>query len=187
MNQNARYDTVSQILHWATAVVVTIAFILGPERFGRLMHQGVDPATRSDIVWHESLGMLVLALTLFRLVWLALRPAPPQIQMAGWMRLAARLAHVALWALLVALPVTAVLALGGEDHPLTLLGGLRVDHMPAIAESTIAGLADWGEVHQLLGDAIMWLAGLHAVAALAHHLVLKDGVLIAMLPWTKPR
>lgn len=177
-----RYDAVSRAFHWLTAVVVTIAFILGPGGFGRLMRNGVDPATRLDIVWHESLGLLVFGLTLLRLLWLLLRPAAPRVAMAPWMHLAARLAHLVLWALLLALPVTALLALGSEGHPLTLLGGLRVDQMPWIANSPLAGLADWGDVHQFLGDAIMWLAGLHAAAALYHHLVLKDGVLRSMLP-----
>lgn len=185
MNRQAhpRYDALSQIFHWVTAIVVTIAFILGPDGFGRLMRQGVDPASRSDIVWHESLGILVLALTLLRLVWVALRPAAPRVEMAGWMHLSSKLMHLALWALLLALPATALLTLGGEGHPLTLLGGVRVDRMPLIAESGIAKLADWGEVHGFLGDAIMWLAGLHAAAALFHQWVLKDGVLATMLPW----
>jgi cytochrome b561 len=183
----ARYDALSRGFHWGTAIVVTIAFILGPGGFGRLMRQGIDPATRSDIVWHESLGMLVLVLTALRLVWLLLRPAAPQFPMAAWMRLAAKLTHLALWTLLLALPVTALLALGSEGHPLTLLGGVRVQRMPFIAESSIARLADWGEVHELLGDAIMWLAGLHAAAALLHHLMFRDGVLAAMLPPRKQR
>ena len=184
MNQQIKshYDAFSQALHWLTAIVVTIAFILGPGGFGRLMRQGIDPATRSDIVWHESLGMLVLVLTALRLVWVVLRPDMPQFQMAGWMRMAARLMHIALWVLLLALPVTAFLALGSESHPLTLLGGVRVDQIPYIAESGIARLADWGDVHGFMGDAIMWLAGLHAAAAIFHHVVNKDGVLLAMLP-----
>jgi len=178
----SRYDGLSQVLHWLTAIIVTVAFILGPGGFGRLMRQGVDPATRNDIVWHESLGILVLVLTMLRLAWMALRPAAPQLQMARWMYLAAKLVRIALWVLLIALPVTALLALGSEGHPLTLLGGVRIDRMPFIAESRVAGLADWGEVHQFLGDSIMWLAGLHAMAAILHHVVLKDGVLVAMLP-----
>ncbi len=182
-----RYDVPSLIFHWATAIAVTIAFILGPGGFGRLMHQGVDPGTRSDIVWHESLGVLVFVLTLLRLVWLAVRPAAPKLAMAGWMHLSSKLVHFGLWALLLALPVTAILALGSEGHPLTLLGGVRVDRMPFIAESAIAKWADWGDVHKFLGDAIMWLAGLHAVAALFHHVVLKDGVLSAMLPGVPAR
>jgi cytochrome b561 len=184
---SARCDPLSRAFHWLTAIAVTIAFILGPGGFGRLMHQGVDPATRLDIVWHESLGLLVLALTLLRLVWVALRPAKPRFEMAPWMHVLARLVHGALWVLLLALPATALLALGSESHPLTLLGGVRVDQLPWIAGSRLGELADWGDVHGLLGDVIMWLAGLHAVAALFHHFVRRDGVLVAMLPWRVKR
>jgi cytochrome b561 len=184
MNQQStsHYDALSRAFHWLTAIVVSVAFILGPGGFGRLMRQGVDPATRSDIVWHESLGILVLVLTLLRLIWVALRPAVPQFQMTAWMHMMAKLMQLALWALMLLLPITALLALGSEAHPLTLLGGVRVDQMPMIAQSSIAKLADWGDVHKFLGDAIMWLAGLHAAAAIYHHMILKDGVLSSMLP-----
>jgi cytochrome b561 len=177
-----RYDLVSQAFHWVTAIAVTAAFILGPEGFGRMMRQGVDPATHADIVWHESLGLLVFALTLLRLLWLAVRPAAPKVAMTPWMQMASKLAHWALWTLLLALPMSAIVALGSEAHPLTLLGGVRIDEMPVIANAAFAGWADWGDVHQLLGDAIMWIAGLHAAAALFHHFVLKDSVLRTMLP-----
>lgn len=181
-NTPLRHDALSRAFHWLTAFAVLAAFILGPEGFGRLMHQGVDPATRSDIVWHESLGLLVATLTALRLIWVLLRPAAPQFEMARWMHQAARAVHGLLWLLLFALPATALLALGSEGHPLTLLGGVRVDQMPFIAHSAIAPLADWGEVHGFLGDAIVWLAGLHAAAAIYHHVVLKDGVLLSMSP-----
>jgi cytochrome b561 len=59
---------------------------------------------------------------------------------------------------------------------------VRVDQMPLIANSSLAHLADWGDVHGFLGDAILVLAGLHAVAAIYHHVLLKDGVLKSMLP-----
>ena len=150
--------------------------------FGRLMRQGVDPATRSDIVWHESLGLLVFVLTLARLLWIARRPSAPRFEFAPWMMRTSKVVNVALWTLLIVLPITAVLALGSEGHPLTLLGGLRVDRMPLIETSSVAKLADWGEVHGFLGDTLMWVAGFHALAALYHHFILKDGVLRAMLP-----
>lgn len=177
---SSRYDPVSRAFHWITAIAVGVAFVLGPGGFGRMMHQGVDPATHADIVWHESLGLLVFALTLLRLLWVALRPAAPRFEMAGWMQLVAKLMHLALWFLMLILPVTALLALGSEGHPLTVLGGIRVNEMPLIAQSALAGLADWGDVHGFLGDAIIALAGLHAAAAIYHHVVLKDGVLLSM-------
>jgi cytochrome b561 len=47
---------------------------------------------------------------------------------------------------------------------------------PQLPGARIATLHTW------LGDAILWLAGIHALAALYHHIVLKDGVLASMLP-----
>lgn len=178
----APYDRLSKAFHWVTAIMVGIAFILGPGDFGRLLDEGIDPATRIDILWHESLGVTVFMLTLLRLSWVAVRPAAPRIQMKSSMHVLARLMHIALWGLLFALPLTALLALGSQAIPLTLLGGVRIDRLPFIAGSYGAGLADWGDLHKLLGDAIIWLAGVHALAALYHHFKLKDGVLSSMLP-----
>lgn len=184
MNHNSEnlYDPLSRAFHWVTAVVVSIAFVLGPEGFGRLIRHGIDPATRTDILWHETLGILVFLLTVLRLFWVAFRPQTPQTGMAGSMQIIAKLTHVALWVLLLALPITAILALGSQAHPLTLLGGMQITEMPWISTSTILKLVDWGDVHKFLGDAMMGLAGLHAVAAIYHHVVRKDGVLVAMLP-----
>lgn len=178
----SHYDPLSRAFHWLTAIAVIAAFILGPEHFGRLMRDGLDPATRLDIVWHESLGILVFALTLLRLLWVAVRPAAPQFETNSKLALLSKLMHLALWALLLVLPISALLALGSEGHPLTLLGGVRVNEMPLIANSALAELADWGDVHGLLGDVLIWLSGLHAVAAIYHHVFLKDGVLLSMLP-----
>ena len=175
------YDPLSRAFHWLTAIAVVAAFILGPEHFGRAMHNGLDPATRWDIVWHESLGIAVAALTLLRLLWTVVRPKAPHFDMPGWMHGLAKITQWALWALLLITPMSAMLALGSEGHPLTLLGGIRVNDMPLIAQSALASMADWGDVHGFLGDAMVWLSGLHALAALWHHRVLRDGVLLSML------
>ena len=184
---STRYDRFSQGLHWITALAVTVAFVLGPEGFGRLMDEGTDPASRSGIVWHESLGLLVLALTVVRLVWLPLRPAAPQPPIARWMHALALLAQLALWGLLIAIPVTALLNLASADYPLTLLGGVRVESLAWLAPQHLPAWLDWGALHGVLGDTIMVIAGLHAGAALFHHAVLKDGVLASMLPWHQRR
>jgi cytochrome b561 len=184
-NTPARYDSVSLTLHWLAAIAVVAAFVLGPEHFGRLMRDGVDPASRLDIVWHESLGVAIFVLTLLRLVWMVVRPAPPVVRMAGWMRLASGGGHLLLWALMLLAPLSALLALGAEGHPVTLLGGIRIDALAWIMDLPLADTADWGEVHSFLGESIIWVAGLHAVAALFHHVVLKDGVMLSMLPASK--
>lgn len=184
---STRYDPLSMAFHWLTAIAVLAAFVLGPGGFGRLLREGIDPGTHADIVWHESLGILIFVLTALRLLWAAVRPAAPQVAMPGHMRLASKLVHWALWGLLLITPITALLTLGSEGAPLTLLGGVRVEQLGLIATSGLASLADWGEVHSLMGDAIIWLAGLHALAAIFHHIQLKDGVLVSMVPWLKLR
>lgn len=177
-----RYDNPSKAFHWATAALVFVTFLLGPGDFGHLIDTGVDPGTRLDIVWHESLGISIFAITLMRLFWVAVRPNAPEHQIAPGLRLVSRLVHMALWTLLLALPLSALMALASESHPLTLLGGLRINDWPWIGSSPLSGVADWGEVHKFLGDAIVWLAGIHAFGALFHHFKLKDKVLVSMLP-----
>jgi cytochrome b561 len=54
-----------------------------------------------------------------------------------------------------------------------------------VAESHATGVR-FAKVHEWLGDAILWLAGAHAAAALFHHFVLRDGVMLSMLP-RRPR
>ncbi len=176
------YDPLSRAFHWLTALAVIAAFLLGPEHFGREMRNGLEPATRWDIVWHESLGIAVALLTLLRLLWTAVRPKAPQFDMPGWMHGLSKLTQLVLWALLFITPMSAMFALGTEGHPLTLLGGIRVTDLPINAQSAVANMADWGDVHKFLGDAILWISGLHAVAAIWHHFVRKDGVLLSMLP-----
>jgi cytochrome b561 len=185
-NSTKRYDTLSQAFHWLTAAAVLGAFLLGPGGFGRMLRDGIDPGTQLDIVWHETLGITVFGLTLLRLLWVLVRPRAPRHGMAGWMQWASKGAHVVLWGMLLALPMTALLTLGSEGAPLTLLG-LRIDELTLIANSALAPLADWGDVHTLIGDAIMWIAGLHAAASIYHHFVMKDNVLTSMVPRLKAR
>jgi cytochrome b561 len=171
-----RYGAVSQSFHWLTAIVVLVAFIYGP---GGSEQRVYSAARDADRHLHETLGLCVFVLALARLAWraVAARPEPPAV--ARWMGLAADAVQWCLYALLLALPLTAVTGAWLEGHPLTLLGGVEI--APLLAKSHDSG-ALLAQIHGWLGDAIMWLAGLHALAALYHHALLKDGVLVSMLP-----
>ena len=91
----------------------------------------------------------------------------------------ANVVHFALYVLLFVVPLTAICGAWLEGHALTLLGGVVVP--PALVESHEIG-AKIAEIHTWLGDAIMWLAGVHSFAALFHHFILEDGVLRSMFP-----
>lgn len=171
-----RYGAVAQAFHWATAVLVLVAFIYGP---GGSEQRVYSAARDFDRQLHETLGLAIFGVVLLRLLWRLVdtRPDPPDVP--RWMGIASKAVQALLYSLLVALPVTAVTGAWLEGHPLTLLAGARIP--PLVAESHDLGRAI-ASIHGWLGDAVMWVAGLHALAALYHHFVLRDGVLRSMLP-----
>ena len=171
-----RYGRIAQLLHWLTAILVLVAFVYGP---GGPEQRVYDPARDFDRHLHETLGSCVFALTLLRIVWRRFdtRPAPQPAGAA--MALAARAMQAGLYLLLLAVPLTAVAGAWLQGHALAWLGGIEI--APPLAESHALGTT-LAALHGWLGDAIVWLAGLHALAALYHHVLLKDGVLTSMLP-----
>lgn len=172
----ARYGAVAQIFHWATAILVLVAFTYGP---GGSEQRVYSPAADFDRQLHETLGLCVLALVVMRILWRMVdtRPEPPDV--SRWMGVAAKAVQWALYLLLFALPFTSITGAWLEGHPLTLLAGVKIPPLLGLSHDTGVTIA---RIHTWLGDAILWLAGFHALAALYHHLVLKDGVLASMLP-----
>lgn len=170
------YGALAQAFHWTTAVLVVIAFVIAPEESERQVYAATADAARK---LHETLGLAVFVLTAARLLWrlVDVRPDPPAV--ARWMGIAASSVQGLLYVLLVAVPLTAVAGAWLEGHPLTLIAGVRIAPMLSARQAAGESVA---ELHGLLGDALVWLAGLHALAALFHHYVLKDGVLLSMLP-----
>jgi cytochrome b561 len=95
------------------------------------------------------------------------------------MKRISKLVQALLYLLLVLVPLTAIAGAWLEGHPLTL--ALIGDVPPLLPEAGPLGHR-LAELHPLLGDVIVWLAGLHAAAALFHHYVLRDDVLLTMFP-----
>ena len=163
-------------MHWATAVLVLAAFVYGP---GGSEQRVYTPARDFDRQLHETLGLSVLILVAIRLAWRMVdaRPDPPKV--TRWMGFVARVVRVALYVLLFGVPLTAITGAWLEGHPVTLLAGIEILPVLVLSHDTGATIAS---IHTWLGDAILWVAGLHALAGLYHHFVLKDDVLESMLP-----
>jgi cytochrome b561 len=171
-----RFGAVAQLFHWLTAILVLAAYIYGP---GGSELRVYSAARDFDRQLHETLGMSVFALVVMRVLWRMVdtRPDPPQV--ARWMGIAATAVQWGLYALLFALPLTAITGAWLEGHPLTLLGGVELAPLLGLSHDVGAKIAT---LHTWLGDAILWLAGFHALASLYHHFILKDRVLTSMLP-----
>ena|SRR5439155_13517825 len=181
-HSHVRYGAVAQATHWVTALLVLVAFIYGPEGSEQRVY---SPAGDFDRQLHESLGLCVLALAVMRLLWRTLDTPPESPQGPRWMGIAAKAVQGALYLLLFALPLTAVTGAWLEGHPLTLLAGVEIPSLLGLSHDAGVAVAT---IHTWLGDAILWLAGSHALAALFHHFVLRDAVFASMLPrWLVPR
>jgi cytochrome b561 len=127
---------------------------------------------------HETLGVLVFLVVVLRLLWRLIDGAPAKHRMSRWMAAAAKLVQLALYGLLVGIPATAVLGTWLEGIPVTLVG---FDFAVDIARARELGQRIM-ELHAVLGDAILWVAGIHAAAALFHHFYFRDRVLRSMIP-----
>ena len=171
----SRYGGVTQALHWMTAVLVVVAFTYGP---GGSEQRVYSAARDFDRQLHETLGMCVFALVVLRVLWRMVDTRPEAPPVPAWMGFLATLVQATLYLLLFALPLTAISGAWLEGHSVTLLASIEIPAPFASSHDLGASIAS---IHTWLGDAILWVAGLHALAVIYHHVVLRDGVLASML------
>jgi len=126
-----------------------------------------------------SFGVVLTVILVARLAWRWLPGHQVAAIEAGWMGIAAKVTHFTLYALLVAEAVLGFAFRWGGGKPMAFFGaGIP----PLIGEISKPLRRELREFHEWIGWAIVILALLHALAALYHHYVLKDRVLMRMLP-----
>jgi cytochrome b561 len=165
-----RYSTLLIAVHWLTAVLVVISYLLSEG--GRRVR--LDPPQ-----WHFFLGFAVLLLLVTRFIGRALGGAPPMEPGERRVELAAKAGHGLLYLLLIAVPVTGWVAVS-KMGVVVSKAGITV---PPIAAAVQGRIGLIGDVHQWLGNGILVIAGLHALAAIWHHVYLKDNTLRRMKPY----
>jgi cytochrome b561 len=176
-NSKTQYGAIPQLVHWLTAVFVIAGWLLGT--FGDDLPKGA--AREFGLLTHMTLGEGVVLLLVLRLAWrIANPPPPPEATPFGrFVEAAAKLSHFALSALLVVVPFFGILVQLKRGHSLPIFGYWEfVSPWPAnrpMARTLI-------EVHEVLADALLILAGIHAAAALLHHWLWRDRTLMRMLP-----
>lgn len=186
-NSETRYGAVAMTLHWLIA-----AMILGLVAVGFIMGdlENSDPNKFKLYQLHKSFGLTVLALSVLRLLWRLVNPLPPLPgDLKAWERLLARATHVVFYALMIGTPLVgwAMVSASPFNIPTRFFGQFEVPHLPYFATAPEkADLAEsLAEVHEMLAFGILGLLALHVGAALKHHFILKDSVLVRMLPFTK--
>ena len=172
-----RYDPVARVLHWLTVLMLLGLFAVG---IWITAFEPKDEAFKLRLyMMHESSGVTLLALTLFRLFWRWRHP-PPSLpaDLPPLLRAAAHANHAAVYLLLLVMPVLGFLATNAWGFPLRWYGLIAlpspVGHNEALAE-TLSALHYWCAL------ALAALLLVHIAAAFWHYLIRKDQVLQRML------
>ena len=173
------FDRTSIALHWFTVVLIVAQFASAWLREAVGHEAGLAVVL---LTMHQTTGMLTWSMVLARLVWrhcFAYLPPFPQ-SMPKLQQWIAKANEYGLYALLVVQPITGLGNVLFHGRPFTLL----IWEVPVLLapDTAIRGL--FVAAHEFGAKALVVLIGLHAGAALFHGLVLRDGVLQRMLPWS---
>jgi len=175
-NDESRYGVVAQFFHWAVVVLIIIQYVLA----NRADALPLGAAKIAVLARHKSVGITILALVLLRLIWRWLNTVPPDPPtLPAWQRIAARISHIALYALLLATPVVGWLMSSARNFPVSWFGLVTLPDFIAPNRPAYDFLH---EAHELMAMTLFWLALLHIAAALKHHFIDRDNVLRRMLP-----
>ena len=159
-----RYSNTAVALHWITVALVLTQVVLG-FAFAEFMAKG--PARSDVFAWHKTLGALILIVALIRLGYRLANPPPPfPTELPRWRRLAAVWNHRAFYFLLIALPLTGLIAVSGMSPAGTtqLAGGVMIPIVPGIGRETAE---QSGDLHVILVFTTIALLLLHVAAALS--------------------
>lgn len=178
-----RYSNTAVTLHWLTVVLVLTQVVLG-FAFAEFMAKG--PAKAEVFAWHKTLGALILVIALIRLGYRLANPPPPfPTELPQWRRIAAVWNHRAFYFLLIALPLTGLLAVSGmsPDRHTNFAGGVRIPVVPGISRG--AGETS-GDLHVVLVFTTIALLLLHVAAALQQQFFEHDRAAGRMPPFRAP-
>lgn len=182
------FSPVGQAFHWIMAALVFYQLWWG-WWVGQLP---VGPEKLEGYQVHAQLGVALLALLFFRMVWRLIIPGPVNdADKPGWESVAARVTHYVFYFLLVALPVTgwAMWSSMAFEQPLTLAGLLPwpllpLQDLPLEMRWAIMQWSETAHFWMILG--LLATIVIHAGAALKHHFIDRDDVLAGMVPFLTP-
>ena len=165
---NSSFATRVKSLHWAIAVLVL------------LMIYGGFNMTRETATVHFGVGIIVLTLMV---IWLATRgstPRPAYPDMPRWQEIAAKAVHHSLYASITLQPVFGLMMVMFSKREPVAFG---VIPLKIVQNDTINAIGH--TLHGINAWILTALVAVHILAALYHHLILKDNVLKRMLPFAK--
>lgn len=174
-NTQRRYGLIAIALHWVSALAVFGLFGLGwwmidLDYYSTWYRQAPD--------LHKSIGLLLAAATVLRLLWKWRQPAVIIDGLAAREHQLAKIGQAVLYLLLLIILASGYLIATGDARPIAVFNGFELPALPW----QFANQADIaGSVHKYAAWALVILAAGHGLLALKHHFFNRDHSLNAML------
>lgn len=167
------YGSVSKFLHWLIFFLVSAALILG------FFFLDIDnkPLKLQLINLHKLLGLSILVIILFRLLWTFYNLKPLLPNSNPLERFARNLVHALLYLFLIAMPLTGWIFSTANNHAPKLFALSMPLPFVHYNKSLSAYFED---IHSVLAWTLLALIALHVLAALKHYFVNKDGIMERM-------
>jgi len=177
MSKSAQFAWSSRVLHWLMAIALLGMLLLGMGMVTSLWHY------QSLVAVHRPLGILILVLTIIRFINRQLKPLPPFLAtMSARERVIASASERLLYALMFLLPLVGWGMLSAARYPVRI--GPLV--LPPILPHSVGLYTVLRQAHTVLAYLLFFTFMAHLSAVLFHTLVLRDGLLRRMLPWSPP-
>lgn len=185
--RNLRYGDVAMLFHWLIALCIIGLIIVGKYMGGL---EKDDPTRFLLTQWHKSFGISVLILAVLRIAWrFTHRPPPEPDGLPLWQKMAAGGTHLLLYVLMLALPITGWIMVSASPLNIDtmLFKVIPWPHFPGLTDlSNREDIAHhFHDYHHLAGTALIVLLLAHVGAALKHHFVDKDTIMLRMVPQRK--
>jgi cytochrome b561 len=171
-----RFGAPAIALHWIAAALILFNLAFGLYLVGLPL----SPQKLKYFSWHKWIGVTVFALSAARLLWRLTHPAPPlPPAMPAWEMRAAHFSHVALYVLFFASPLSGWLFSSAAGFQTVYLGMFPI---PDLLQKNKEVADVLKVVHHWINYTLAAVIVLHAAAALKHHFIDRDDVLLRMLP-----
>ena len=172
---SGRYSLFARSIHWLTAFLVLTMVPAGLI----MIRIGGGPLQNQLFDFHRSVGVVLMALTVIRLIYrLSHKPAPLPDDIPVWQRFASSVTHWFLYGFLIVNPFIGWVATSAYGAAISVFG---IFTMPAIVAKDRELASQLFTVHEVLGLLFTAAVFMHIAAALYHGVVKRDGVLNRMI------
>ena len=139
--------------------------------------------SRTALEVHQTVGFMMLLLVAARLYWrLTHKPPALPVHLPRGQRIASSVMHVTLYLFLLGMPLSGYIGLAARGREIPVFG---LFNLPHLVPRSFDLSANAQSLHYYAQFAMYALVVIHILAALYHHFIMKDGILLRMLPGGK--